>query len=107
MSLNFPSNPNIGQIYAGGANSSTWIWNGTSWVIYAREYGIDWSGFSNGSTLRHVTTNETLRSGGQAVCWDLWIWDSLTVAGSNASYNWGTGVVGNEALLTVQSGSKY
>ena len=104
MALNFPTSPTLGQIYAGGANSSTWIWNGTSWVIYSREYGIDWSQLINGGGLpRHITTPETLNAGQGSVVYDLWVWDSLTVAGSNASYPWGTSTVGNEALLNVKT----
>ena len=104
MSLNFPPSPTVGQIYAGGVNSSTWVWTGSAWVIYSREYGIDWSQLisASGWTPRHITTPQTLPAGEQSVVYDLWIWDNLTVAGSNASYNWGSDIITNEALLNVK-----
>lgn len=51
MPIIFPPSPTTGQIYAAGADSSTWIYNGTEWIVYSLEYGIDWSGGSSTTIL--------------------------------------------------------
>jgi len=103
MALNFPPSPAVGEIYAGGANSSTWIWNGSAWVIYSREYGIDWSGKTSIGTPRFVTTPTHLTPGSQAVVWDLWVVDNYWVDAGTHTYPFGGSTVTDDALLNIRT----
>jgi hypothetical protein len=99
----FPASPVTGQIHAGGANSSTWIYNGTSWVIYSREYGIDWSSIASTGLPRFITQPTNLPAGKQAVAWDLWVISNYSVDGPTTTYPFGSSTVNNEALLNIRT----
>jgi hypothetical protein len=103
MALNFPTSPSIGQIYAGGVNSSTWVWNGQAWVIYSREYGIDWSAIASTGLPRFITQPTNLPAGKQAVVWDLWVIDNYSVDAGTNTYPFGSSTVTDDALLNIRT----
>lgn len=83
--LNFPTNPSIGQTHTVG--SSTWLWNGTAWVANPTPSKI-FDRITATSILVTTTTNATstitgalVVTGGVGIGGDLWLGGDLYAQG--------------------------
>jgi hypothetical protein len=105
--LNFPTNPNPGDVWTVG--SKTYTWNGTAWIVSST------NSFSAGTLTITTSTNSTgtnsgalVVGGGAGIGGDLWIGGDLYVSGqqilTTSSFN---AVLneGDDIKITVTTGS--
>ena len=76
MTLNFPSNPYVGQAWTVG--SRTWTWNGTAWAINSGI--ISWDPFTvprvvitSATNATSTTTGALIVAGGAGIAGDLYV----------------------------------
>ena len=77
--LNFPTNPTIGDYYTVGSN--TWVWDGYAWVKYSSSSSSPIS-INTGTASTSTNTGAIVVDGGIGVSGSINIGTTSTVAGA-------------------------